>query len=340
MAKAKTKRSSGIVAGSSQGGSAPGGGNEVPVGLTQAMPQVDPGSSTGNSGGGNDVPVGIFAPQVQIDSRGPAFAVLNVNPVLSKRAMAWYGWRPDLPDPRDHYYSAPVALSIPRQFELPARLLPPVYNQGKLGSCSGNAIAAAIQFERMRQGLRRSGLLPSRLFIYYNERDIEGTTDSDSGAQIRDGIKSVASQGACFESGPNSWPYRIAEFAIKPPDSCYAAARTDQVLSYSRLMQSLSDMKICLATGFPFIFGFSVFSAFESREVASTGVVPLPGVGDRPVGGHAVLAVGYDDVTQRFKVRNSWGADWGHEGYFTIPYSYVCHPDFASDFWTIRLVHT
>src|SRR5690242_13868381 len=98
-----------------------------------------------------------------------------------------YGWVPDLPDHRDHLYAAPIVhlQSLPRSVDLTAAC-PPVYDQGQLGSCTANAIAGAIQFDRRKQGV--SDFTPSRLFIYYNERDLEGTVDSDSGAQIRDGV--------------------------------------------------------------------------------------------------------------------------------------------------------
>jgi C1A family cysteine protease len=216
--------------------------------------------------------------------------------------------------------------------------MPPVYDQGNLGSCTANAIAAAIQFERMRQRLPRSTAIPSRLFVYYNERRIEGTVKSDSGAQIRDGIKSVASQGDCFESGPDGWPYDVTRFADEPPQSCYDAALHDRAVSYSRLSQNLDQMRACLATGYPFVFGFTVYSSFMGRRVARTGKLELPRADERVEGGHAVLAVGYDDKARRFLARNSWGPGWGRRGYFTIPYAYVLHAHLASDFWTIRLI--
>ena len=97
-------------------------------------------------------------------------------------------------------------------------------------------------------------------------------------------------------------------------------------------------MKGCLASGFPFVFGFTVYESFESQEVAKTGMVPMPAAGESVLGGHAVLAVGYDDGHQRFIVRNSWGTGWGMQGYFTMPYAYLTERDLSSDFWTIRLV--
>src|SRR5579883_2057021 len=183
-----------------------------------------------------------------------------------------FGWIPDLPDHRDHLYAAPlVNLGVlPPQVDLrPA--CPPVYDQGQLGSCTANAIAGAIQFDRMKE--HKPNFVPSRLFIYYNEREIEGTVNSDSGAMIRDGIKSCANQGAPHEK---LWPYDIANFTERPPHTAFADGTKHQILSYQRLVQNLSQMKGCLASGYPFVFGFTVYEAFESDEVAKTGVVPMP----------------------------------------------------------------
>jgi C1A family cysteine protease len=250
------------------------------------------------------------------------------------RKIARYGWIPDQPDQRDHLYAAPAQflMALPKSADL-RKQCPPVYNQGALGSCTANAIAAAIEFERIKQKLSR--FVPSRLFIYYNERVIEGTVRSDSGAQIRDGIKSVASQGACPEP---EWPYDIAKFATRPTARAYKDATMDRAVSYQSLVQDLNQMKGCIASGYPFVFGFTVYQSFESPVVAQTGHAWMPQWGERPVGGHAVMAVGYNDGSQWFIVRNSWGAGWGLKGYFTLPYAYLIQPGLASDFWTIRLV--
>ncbi len=250
------------------------------------------------------------------------------------RRIARYGWIPDLPDQRDHLYAAPpqTLAQLPPSADLRAQC-PPVYDQGQLGSCTANAIGAAIQFDRERQKL--NDFVPSRLFIYYNERAIEGTVGSDSGAQIRDGIKSVNRQGVCPEP---EWPYDIAKFAQKPPAQAYSDALLDRALGYQRLVQSLNQMKGCLASGFPFVFGFTVYESFEAEQVAQTGHAPMPAPGERPVGGHAVMAVGYEEANQWFIVRNSWGTGWGMAGYFTMPYAYLTQASLASDFWTIRLV--
>jgi C1A family cysteine protease len=245
------------------------------------------------------------------------------------------GWVPDIPDQRDHLYAAPVEnlAALPPSADLRAQC-PPVYDQGQLGSCTANAIGAAIQFEQMKQNLPNP-FQPSRLFIYYNERMLEHTVESDSGAQIRDGIKSVNKQGACPE---DEWPYDITKFTDKPSDQCYQDATSHRAVSYQRVVQSLNQMKGCLASGYPFVYGFTVYESFESPAVAQSGHAPMPGGNEQVLGGHAVLAVGYDDSNTWFIVRNSWGTGWGMQGYFTLPYAYLIDPNLATDFWTIRLV--
>jgi C1A family cysteine protease len=246
-----------------------------------------------------------------------------------------YGWKPDLPDHRDHVYAAPVQVltKLPSNIDLRPQCPTTVYAQLQLGSCTGNAIAGAIEFDLLKQ--KKQDFIPSRLFIYYNERAIEGTIDQDSGAMIRDGIKSVASQGACPET---EWPYDTNKFTEKPSQKCYGDALKTRAQSYSRVARTLNQMKGCLASGYPFVFGFSVYESFESDEVTKTGIVPMPSPQDPLLGGHAVLAVGYDDSQNSFIVRNSWGDKWGMKGYFTMPYAYLLDGNLSDDFWTIRIV--
>ena len=250
------------------------------------------------------------------------------------RKIQGYGWNPDIPDGRDFMYAAPPAVvtQLPPKVDLRTQC-PGVYDQGQLGSCTANAIAGALEFDQMKQ--KEQPFTPSRLFIYYNEREIEGTVASDSGAQIRDGVKSVNQQGAPPET---DWPYDITKFADKPPQPAFDDATKHEAILYQRLTQTLDQLKGCLAAGFPFVFGFVVYESFESPEVASTGQAPMPGAGEKQLGGHAVLAVGYDESQQRFTVRNSWGPGWGMQGYFTLPYPYLLQGTLSSDFWTIRSV--
>lgn len=264
-----------------------------------------------------------------------------------RRKISRYGWSPDLPDHRDHLYAAPLLKlgPLPPKQDL-RKQCPPVYDQGQIGSCTANAIAGAIEFDLLKQKL--ADFTPARLFIYYNERDMEHSVATDSGAQIRDGVKSVSKLGVCSET---DWPYVAtpadpntnvwppgAKPATKPTPACYQTALNHQVISYERVNRDLGQMKGCLAAGYPFVFGFTVYESFESPAVAKTGILNLPVSTEQMVGGHAVLAVGYDDAAQRFIVRNSWGNKWGQKGYFTMPYTYLITGNLASDFWTIRMV--
>ena len=262
-----------------------------------------------------------------------------------ERRIRYYGWSPDLPDHRDLLYAVPPPAAAKASSSVvdlrPG--CPPVYDQGQLGSCTGNAIAGAIEFDLLKQKL--SDFPPSRLFIYYNERVIEHDVPMDNGAQIRDGIKSVAAQGVCSEK---TWPYSDKNqdpnpcpkcaYAKKPSTKAYNEAKKHLIKSYQRVPQDLTDLKGCLAEGYPFVFGFTVYASFESQAVANSGIVPMPAAGEKVVGGHAVLAVGYDDTKQQFIVRNSWGTNWGIAGYFMMPYAYLTDSNLADDLWTIRMV--
>lgn len=254
---------------------------------------------------------------------------------LSPRKIARYGWRRPLPDPRapkfHDFRTVESSVALPTLVDLRAKC-PPVYDQGDLGSCTGNALAGHVQFTIGKEG-KKPWFTPSRLFIYYNERVIENSVKQDAGATIADGVTTLKVNGAPPES---DWWYDVAKFAVKPNKKVYTeAAKTMVVDALSFDNTNLDALRTCLASGSPFVFGFSVYESFESSTVARTGVVPMPKSSEELLGGHAVMAVGYDHVKQVFIVRNSWGPDWGKKGYFTIPYAYITNPDMADDFWTI-----
>src|SRR5205809_1268222 len=169
----------------------------------------------------------------------------------------------------------------------------PVEDQGQLGSCTANALVSALEFLELKHGAQFVDL--SRLFVYYNERVIEGTVNQDSGAFIRDGIKSLSKLGVCTEA---EWPYKIIRFTKKPTPACYRTAKKHRILSYHRI-STVDEMRSCLAEGFPFVFGFTVYEAFESGAVAKSGVLNMPGPQEKVMGGTAVMAVRYDNPAQR-----------------------------------------
>lgn len=267
---------------------------------------------------------------------------------MQARTIPGFGWVRDIPDQRDFMYSAPLEVlqSLPEQVDL-RKCCPAVYDQGRIGSCTANALAAAVQFDRSRD---RQGpdFVPSRLFIYFNERLIEGDAGYDKGAQLRDGIKTLAEAGVCSEA---DWPYDDtpavchggpfpagSRAATRPNQKCYDAAAKFQISVYQRLNQNLSQFQGCLAAGYPFVFGFTVYTSFFDSPGVQKRVTPMPGNADHVLGGHAVLCVGYDNSQNKFIVRNSWGSRQGDGGYFLMPYAYVTEPNLAADMWAINAV--
>ncbi|MEO8623916.1 MAG: C1 family peptidase [bacterium] len=265
-------------------------------------------------------------------------------PMLTPRPIRRFGWRPDTPDNRDKVFSHLAAMRRMKQ-KLPSvvdlRLsgfLPPVYDQGELGSCTANAIGAAYEYQQRKQGLEN--YMPSRLFIYYGERQIEGTINSDAGAEIRDGMKVVGKLGAPHE---DLWPYDIGKFARKPSPATYKDAAKHNCLAYESVDVSVPAVKAALAAGHPVVIGFTVYESFDT--ITKDGRMPIPKPMEKVEGGHAVLVVGYkkmkikgtSTMADHAIVRNSWGADWAAKGYYYMPLKWLCNTDNADDFWTLNI---
>lgn len=252
----------------------------------------------------------------------------------SKQRIRGLGWRPDVPDFRDYQWQSSLKITrLPKSKDLTKKIkwLSP-FDQGELGSCTANAISMAMSYYVAQKNKKKkfSSSRFSRLFIYYNERVVEGTVNSDSGAQIRTGIKSVVKQGDCSE---RSWPYRIDRFKDKPSGKCYDLALKNRIPKYQRVEQDATSIRMALAQGHPIVCGIAIYSSFMSETVAKTGVVSIPSPREKLLGGHAVLIVGYDTRANTVKVLNSWGSRWGKKGYFTLPFGYVTNSDLADDLW-------
>lgn len=245
-----------------------------------------------------------------------------------------YGWLPQLPDQRDYTFTVQKNTILPVNVDL-RNSLPPVYDQGQLGSCTANAIAAHLDFDREKQG--ENFITPSRLFIYYNERKDQGTIKSDAGSTIRESVKAVVKYGAATEA---EWPYDVSKFTKRPLRVVFTDALKYQGLTYRAVKRSAADMQGVLASGLPFVIGFTVYDSFESDAVAKSGILPMPAATESVLGGHAVLVCGYTTLNSQpyWIIRNSWGASWGDKGYFYMPQAYLLDSKLSSDFWVLQTV--
>ena len=204
-----------------------------------------------------------------------------------------------------------------------------IYNQGGLGSCTANAIAAAYKILGLIR--YRKTVSISRLFVYYNERAMIGTVHEDSGAYIKDGFLSMQSQGACLEK---YWTYNETMFRNMPPMPCYNEARLHRTHSYNSQLDPsnmVQSIKQCLSYNLPVVIGVMVYESFQAVQSARTGFIPYPNVQtEKLLGEHALFCVDYYDSVNHFVV-NSWGTVWGDKGYCYIPYAFVANNNLCND---------
>jgi len=214
--------------------------------------------------------------------------------------------------------------TLPATVDLRSKM-PPVYDQGQLGSCTANALVALFEYNA-------SAFKGSRLFLYYNARAAIGTTSYDSGAYISHCVKSLQNHGLCTEA---LWPYTISQFRVKPFAASYTNALLHRAATVQNIKNDFTSMKSSLNAGWPFAVGIAIYSSFETAAVAATGNVPMPRPGETFLGGHAIVCCGYDDKKQCWIMRNSWGPKWGAAGYFFLPYLYLLNSRLSSDLWNI-----
>ncbi len=269
------------------------------------------------------------------------------------------GWLPDYPDFRDYSVEhktikkmlTPTGVVKAKAPTIQATVdlrswFSPVEDQGSLGSCTANAGVALVEyFERKAMGKHIDA---SRLFLYKVTRNMLHWT-GDTGAFLRTTMGALVLFGVPPEE---YWPYVIANYEMEPTPFCYAFAQSFQAIQYYRLDRPgvtktalLSQIKTNLSAGLPSIFGFTVYSSYTQAN--SSGKIPFPTAGEKIIGGHAIVAVGYDDNLKikntnsgatetkgALLIRNSWGTGWGDSGYGWLPYEYV-KLGLATDWWSI-----
>lgn len=256
---------------------------------------------------------------------------------VTERPKYYKGWKPSLPDFRN-IEAEPEKLKILKEVD-PRGEMPDCYDQGQLGSCTANAVAGAIEYDSILNG---DHITPSRLFIYYMERELEGTTNYDSGAYGHDGFKISRKDGVISE---DLIPYDIGKFTVAPTQEELEEAKKYRIGKYVHpgLSMAPSDwearrdaIKAILSNKQTIAFGFTVYESFESSEVEKTGVVPMPESGEKELGGHEPLVVGYlAEEPDYGLVRNSWGTKWGLKGYCLMPWQMICSPQYSSDWRSI-----
>jgi len=254
-----------------------------------------------------------------------------------------YNYKRDKTDKRDIQFSATILphseVVLPKSVDLRSKC-PPVYDQGKLGSCTANAgCACRIML------LNNTQVDLSRLFLYFTERGLEGNFLKDVGASLRDTCKSIYKFGICEE---NLMPYDEKKYSHPPSKKAFQSAGKYRISAYKSL-STLDEIKQNLALRQqPVLLGMDVYESFESNVVKDTGKMRMPKKNEKNLGGHAVLVTGYKDSKRSYGfmsnnksdsgyliIRNSWGSNWGDKGYFYMPYEYV-KPEYTYDYWIME----
>lgn len=291
-----------------------------------------------------------FAPATQLIV--PKRTSEPIPPIVGGRRVVGLGWVPDHPDMRDltlddpdlakEFRASKSILAKGAKAKLPAKVdnrsyCSKIEDQENLGSCTAQAVVGLMEY--MMRRASNNHVDGSRLFVYKVTRKLLGWT-GDTGAYLRSTIKTISAFGMPPEQ---YFPYDISRYEEEPDAFQYAFADNYKAIKYTRLDPSgkdaantLENVKYALAAGYGVVFGFSVYSS-----ISNAADIPYPQKGDKLDGGHAVMAVGYDDgrkvggkTVPSLLIRNSWGIGWGEQGYGYLPYEYVLN-GLADDFWTV-----
>ena len=250
--------------------------------------------------------------------------------------MHKFDYRFQKPDHRDFKFTPPLTrAALPPSFNLTP---PDVDDQGQEGSCGPNSVDGLLKFDMNKQGV--PVYHTSRQFTYWITRVLMGTTTEDSGVDNRTMLKALNGSGFCKE---DTWPYS-EPLTTQPSQAAFNEALPNKITSYATVDQNLVTMKNTLVSGFPFLFGFSVYNQIESQQAAQDGKIAMPS--GSSIGGHDVVIYGWDDnvlcpgtsTPGAFKLLNSWGTSWGVSGSGWIPYAYAIDPNQAGDFWVINAI--
>lgn len=246
-----------------------------------------------------------------------------------KRAM---GWKPDVGGVVDKAFGPRFrGVAIKDSVDLRAKM-PPVYDQGAIGSCVGNGTAAALDYAHVKVNPGAKFFAPSRLFIYYQGRVAIGTVNQDSGCQIRDAVASLLKLGSPLET---LWPYRESKFKIRPPQAAYKDGLKHQAITAYKA-ETVEDVQRALSLDLPVVFGVPVYNAIMNLSYNSY-TLPMPAAGERSVGGHCMVVVGYRKADSMLIVRNSWGSSWGRVGHMLMPFAYWNQFQRQTDAWIISV---
>jgi C1A family cysteine protease len=259
---------------------------------------------------------------------------------MSNKFPYSFGWIPDYPDIRDYTNEhekikpllSAVNTNLPSKVDL-TKYCSPVENQANIGACTAHAVAGVVEYFENKSFSKYIDV--SRLFLYKVTRNLLHSK-GDTGAFLKSALGTLVLFGMPPEE---YWPYDTENFDCEPSAFCYAFAENYRCISYFRhdppklsKEQVLQSVKSYLSQGIPSVFGFTVYQSIQN--VTNTGEIPFPSGKEKIMGGHAVAAFGYDDEKGALLIRNSWGEEWGENGYGWLPYEYVLQ-GLAQDFWSV-----